>query len=156
MAIAATARRMRWLIKMPGMTLIAPTTPVSPPMWPGRPSPMPVELKGGDGIGTVTMPGLGLTVGGPAINPVPRRNIEDNIRLIAAEHLRNRALQVTLSVPDGEDMAKKTLNYRLGLSAASRSWARPASFTRIPPPLFAPASCRALRWLPVRGRIPWC
>jgi cobalt-precorrin-5B (C1)-methyltransferase len=81
--------------------------------WTAQPNTL--ELKGGAGIGTVTRPGLGLAVGGPAINPVPRKNIEDNIRLIAAEHLQNQGLQVTLSVPDGEEMAKKTLNYRLGI-----------------------------------------
>lgn len=74
-----------------------------------------VQLQGGAGIGLITRPGLGLEVGGPAINPVPRRNIEENIRLAAAEQLRGRGVQVTLSVPGGEDMAKKTLNYRLGI-----------------------------------------
>jgi cobalt-precorrin-5B (C1)-methyltransferase len=39
-----------------------------------------VILRGGFGVGTVTKPGLGLEVGGPAINPVPRRNIADNVR----------------------------------------------------------------------------
>ena len=74
-----------------------------------------IVLQGGEGIGQITRPGLGLEVGGPAINPVPRKNIEHNIRLIAAEALKTRGLQVTLSVPDGEEMAKKTLNYRLGI-----------------------------------------
>lgn len=77
--------------------------------------PNTVELKGGSGIGMITRPGLGLAVGGPAINPVPCKNIEDNIRLIAAEQLQNKGLQVTISVPRGEEMAKKTLNYRLGI-----------------------------------------
>ena len=47
---------------------------------PGQPG--QVVLAGGVGVGTVTMPGLGLAVGGPAINPVPRRNIEANVRLV--------------------------------------------------------------------------
>ncbi|MDO9141204.1 MAG: cobalt-precorrin-5B (C(1))-methyltransferase, partial [Methylobacter sp.] len=67
--------------------------------------PNTVELKGGSGIGMITRPGLGLAVGGPAINPVPCKNIEDNIRLIAAEQLQNKGLQVTISVPRGEEMA---------------------------------------------------
>jgi len=74
-----------------------------------------VILQGGVGVGQITRPGLGLEVGGPAINPVPRKNIEQNIRLIAAEALKNKGLQVTISVPGGEEMAKKTLNYRLGI-----------------------------------------
>ena len=72
-------------------------------------------LKGGVGVGTVTMPGLGLAVGGPAINPVPLRNIEDNVRAVAAKLLEQHGLAVTISVPQGEDMAKKTLNARLGI-----------------------------------------
>ena len=47
-------------------------------------APGAVRLKGGAGVGTVTQPGLGLEVGTPAINPVPRRNIEENVREVAA------------------------------------------------------------------------
>ena len=74
-----------------------------------------VQLRGGAGIGLITRPGLGLEVGGPAINPVPRRNIEENIRLAAGAALQHKGVQLTLSVPGGEEMAKKTLNYRLGI-----------------------------------------
>ncbi|WKB53577.1 cobalt-precorrin-5B (C(1))-methyltransferase [Eleftheria terrae] len=74
-----------------------------------------VLLLGGFGVGTVTMPGLGLEVGGPAINPVPRRNIEANVRLAGAPLLEQAGLEVTLSVPQGIEMAKKTLNARLGI-----------------------------------------
>jgi cobalt-precorrin-5B (C1)-methyltransferase len=74
-----------------------------------------VRLKGGEGVGQVTRKGLGLPVGDAAINPVPRKNIEQNIRLIAAELLKMKGVQVTISVPKGEEMAKKTLNYRLGI-----------------------------------------
>lgn len=77
---------------------------------PGR-----VILRGGAGVGTVTMPGLGLEVGGPAINPVPRRNIEANVRQAADRQLQSRGLEITLSVPGGEVMAKRTLNARLGI-----------------------------------------
>ena len=74
-----------------------------------------VVLKGGFGVGTVTMPGLGLEVGGPAINPVPRRNIEENVRAVGITLLLDAGIEVTVSVPQGEEMAKKTLNARLGI-----------------------------------------
>jgi len=74
-----------------------------------------VLLQGGFGVGTVTMPGLGLEVGGPAINPVPRRNIEENVRAVAADVLLDAGIEVTISVPQGLEMAKKTLNARLGI-----------------------------------------
>lgn len=74
-----------------------------------------IELKGGAGVGTITMAGLGLEVGGPAINPVPRRNIEENVRAVAAPLLAKHGIEVVISVPGGEDMAKKTLNARLGI-----------------------------------------
>ncbi len=74
-----------------------------------------VQLKGGIGVGTITMKGLGLDVGGPAINPVPRKNIEENVRLVASEVLKTTGIDVTISVPGGIEMSKKTLNYRLGI-----------------------------------------
>ena len=74
-----------------------------------------VVLKGGFGVGVVTKAGLGLEVGGPAINPVPRRNIVDNVRAVAGELLDHDGLEVTISVPGGDEMAKKTLNARLGI-----------------------------------------
>ena len=78
-------------------------------------APGQVALKGGPGVGTITQRGLGLEVGGPAINPVPRRNIEDNVRAAAGDLLTRVGLEVVISVPDGEKMAKKTLNSRLGI-----------------------------------------
>ncbi|NOZ52997.1 MAG: cobalt-precorrin-5B (C(1))-methyltransferase [Gammaproteobacteria bacterium] len=74
-----------------------------------------VLLKGGTGVGTITMAGLGLAVGGPAINPVPLRNIEANVRAAAATLLDEQGLEVTISVPEGETMSRKTLNARLGI-----------------------------------------
>ena len=77
-----------------------------------------IVLKGGVGVGVVTKEGLGLEVGGPAINPVPRRNIIDNVRAVAGELsdlLARDGLEVTISIPGGEQMAKKTLNARLGI-----------------------------------------
>lgn len=75
-----------------------------------------VQLKGGAGVGIVTKPGLGLEVGGPAINPVPRRNIIENVQAAGAPILEaGDGLEVTISVPGGDEMAKKTLNARLGI-----------------------------------------
>jgi len=69
-----------------------------------------VELRAGDGVGTITLPGLGLPVGAPAINPVPRRMITQAVREVTAA-----PLVVTISVPGGEAMAAKTSNDRLGI-----------------------------------------
>lgn len=74
----------------------------------------PIEIRGGDGVGTVTKPGLGLTVGGPAINPVPTRMI---VQAITQVHpgVSTRPVVCTISVPRGQDMALKTSNDRLGI-----------------------------------------
>jgi cobalt-precorrin-5B (C1)-methyltransferase len=76
-----------------------------------------VELRGGEGVAVVTKPGLGLDVGSPAINPVPQRNIRDMVmaELASAAVPTERGVVVTFSVPGGEEMAKQTINARLGL-----------------------------------------
>jgi cobalt-precorrin-5B (C1)-methyltransferase len=88
-----------------------------------------IELEGGEGVGVVTKPGLGLEIGGPAINPVPRAMIEravgealedrDAVRDRApgtgAAAVGERVLRVVISVPGGEVMARKTTNRRLGI-----------------------------------------
>jgi cobalt-precorrin-5B (C1)-methyltransferase len=68
-------------------------------------------LDGGVGVGVVTKPGLGLEVGGPAINPVPRQMITQAVREVAGD----RGVRVVISVPDWEKRAKKTTNARLGI-----------------------------------------
>jgi cobalt-precorrin-5B (C1)-methyltransferase len=71
-----------------------------------------LELRAGAGVGVVTRPGLGLPVGGPAINPVPRRMIARSVR----ESLRPVPfVTVTVGVQDGEALARRTLNGRLGI-----------------------------------------
>src|SRR5206468_6246830 len=70
-----------------------------------------VELAGGAGVGVVTKPGLGLPVGAPAINPVPRAMIVQAVTEVVGE----RGIRVVISVPDGERMARKTTNRRLGI-----------------------------------------
>ncbi len=75
-----------------------------------------IALLGGPGVGTVTKPGLGLEIGHAAINPVPCRNIIENVREAGAAILEaGDGLEVIISVPGGEEMAKKTLNARLGI-----------------------------------------
>ncbi len=78
--------------------------------WRGEPG---MELDGGMGVGIVTKPGLGLELGGPAINPVPRKMITEAVG--EAVDLAEHGLRVIISVPDGERMARKTTNGRLGI-----------------------------------------
>lgn len=73
-----------------------------------------IEIRGGPGVATVTKTGLGLEIGGPAINPVPRRNITEMVEAELTDSPYAGAI-VTITVPDGEEMAKKTTNARLGL-----------------------------------------
>ena len=73
-------------------------------------APGTVDLAAGPGVGIVTLPGLGLPVGAPAINPVPRRMIR-----AAVAEVTDRALALSISVPGGEAMAAKTSNARLGI-----------------------------------------
>ena len=72
-----------------------------------------LELDGGVGVGVVTKPGLGLEIGGPAINPVPRAMITQAVGEVI--DLASRGVRVVISVPDGEVMARKTTNARLGI-----------------------------------------
>ena len=72
-----------------------------------------IELDGGVGVGVVTKPGLGLELGGPAINPVPRAMITQAVG--EAVDLGKAGVSVVISVPDGERMARKTTNARLGI-----------------------------------------
>src|SRR5262249_50638581 len=70
-----------------------------------------VVLYRGEGVGTVPRLGLGLAVGQPAINPVPRQMITHAVW----EASGGRGVDVTISVPGGEKMARKTTNRRLGI-----------------------------------------
>ncbi len=70
-----------------------------------------IYLSGGEGIGRVTKPGLAVKVDEPAINPVPRQMICQAVQQIEDEKL----LHVEISIPEGEKLAEKTLNKRLGI-----------------------------------------
>jgi cobalt-precorrin-5B (C1)-methyltransferase len=69
-------------------------------------------IRGGKGVGVITKPGLSVDIGEHAINPVPRKMISEAVM----EVLNGAgALEITISVPKGEELAKKTLNSRLGI-----------------------------------------
>jgi len=74
-----------------------------------------ILVTGGAGIGRVTKPGLAVAPGEWAINPVPRRMIEEAMRGAFTPLPSSPNLRVTISIPDGEERAKKTLNARLGI-----------------------------------------
>jgi len=80
--------------------------------WKDKPG---IDITGGKGIGVVTKPGLEIPVGKAAINPVPRQMIERSVREVAGNKLDNKGVQITISVPAGEELAKRTLNSRLGI-----------------------------------------
>jgi len=74
-----------------------------------------VEIDGGVGVGRVTKPGLGLEVGSAAINPTPKKMILENIDEVAGEILKQNGIKIIISVPKGEELAKKTDNPRIGI-----------------------------------------
>jgi cobalt-precorrin-5B (C1)-methyltransferase len=74
-----------------------------------------ISIDGGKGVGRVTKPGLGIDIGKPAINPGPTKMIERAVREVAADRLKDHGVKVVISVPRGEEIAKKTDNPRLGI-----------------------------------------
>jgi cobalt-precorrin-5B (C1)-methyltransferase len=74
-----------------------------------------VMIEGGVGVGKVTKPGLAVPVGEWAINPVPRRMIEEAVSEVFPPHSSPCTPHVTISIPNGEALAQKTLNARLGI-----------------------------------------
>lgn len=74
-----------------------------------------VVFKNGDGVGLVTKPGLPLDVGEPAINPMPRQMITENLQVIADQFNAKCDVEVTISIAGGEKLAQKTMNPRLGI-----------------------------------------
>jgi cobalt-precorrin-5B (C1)-methyltransferase len=74
-----------------------------------------VMFKAGEGVGTVTRPGLPLAVGEPAINPAPRAMIHANLEEVAARLGARADALVEISVPGGERIAERTANGRLGI-----------------------------------------
>ncbi|HEY9367789.1 cobalt-precorrin-5B (C(1))-methyltransferase [Streptomyces sp.] len=74
-----------------------------------------VVFRAGSGVGTVTLPGLPLEVGEPAINPVPRQMMRDHVARVAAAHGGTGDVEITLSVDHGEELARSTWNPRIGI-----------------------------------------
>jgi cobalt-precorrin-5B (C1)-methyltransferase len=87
---------------------------VSARVTPGAPD-TGVTFRAGEGVGTVTKPGLPLAVGEPAINPVPRRLMREHVAAVAARHGGTGDVVVEVSVDDGAELARRTWNPRLGI-----------------------------------------
>ena len=74
-----------------------------------------IRIRGGEGVGLVTKPGLSVPVGEPAINPIPLQMIQQEMQEICEKAGFQGGLTVTVSVPGGEEVAKRTFNPRLGI-----------------------------------------
>ena len=74
-----------------------------------------VQFKAGPGVGTVTRPGLPVTVGEPAINPVPRQMMRAVVAALAEAQGDSGDVEIEISIPGGEALADKTWNPRLGI-----------------------------------------
>jgi len=74
-----------------------------------------VHIRGGVGVGRVTKPGLEIPPGEPAINTGPRQMIQHAVRQALAGDAMPMTIEVEIFVPNGEQLARKTLNARLGI-----------------------------------------
>ncbi len=74
-----------------------------------------IEITGGEGVGTVTKPGLDQPVGESAINSVPRRMITEAVREMAELYEYSGGFRIIISVPHGRELARKTFNPRMGI-----------------------------------------
>ncbi len=74
-----------------------------------------VRFFAGEGVGVITRAGLPVPVGEAAINPVPRKMMAETAQQLAAEHGRAADLRITISIPGGEEIARRTWNPRLGI-----------------------------------------
>ena len=85
-----------------------------------------IVFKAGEGVGTVTKPGLALAVGEAAINDAPRRMMTDAIK----KEMSQNDVCVTVSVADGERLAQRTMNAQLGIVGGCLFWGRVALWCR--------------------------
>lgn len=74
-----------------------------------------ITLEGGKGVGHVTLPGLPVPAGRPAINPEPQEQIKAAAREVCAEAGYTGGVRIVIVVPKGEERAKNTMNARLGI-----------------------------------------
>ncbi|MDP6953344.1 MAG: cobalt-precorrin-5B (C(1))-methyltransferase, partial [Alphaproteobacteria bacterium] len=74
-----------------------------------------VTFRAGEGVGTVTLPGLALAVGEPAINPGPRKMLSEAISRVAEANGGNGNVDIEVAIPGGEKLAGRTMNGRLGI-----------------------------------------
>ncbi|MDO4260791.1 MAG: cobalt-precorrin-5B (C(1))-methyltransferase CbiD [Eubacteriales bacterium] len=74
-----------------------------------------IRIDGGAGVGRVTKPGLEQPVGAAAINSIPRRMIRENLLELCERYGYGGGLDVVISIPEGEALAAKTFNPRLGI-----------------------------------------
>ena len=74
-----------------------------------------IEIDGGEGVGIVTKPGLGLEINKPAINPVPKKMIKENLIEVSGDCLAEKGIKVIISVPKGKELGPKTDNPRIGI-----------------------------------------
>ncbi|MFK7049756.1 MULTISPECIES: cobalt-precorrin-5B (C(1))-methyltransferase [Flavobacterium] len=74
-----------------------------------------IRFLQGKGVGIVTLPGLAIAVGEPAINPVPRKMITDTLNFIKHKLQCDKGINVEIFVENGEEIAQKTLNSRIGI-----------------------------------------
>lgn len=75
-----------------------------------------IQFLPGEGVGTITLPGIGIPIGEPAINQTPRRMITNEIEQLLHSHGLHSGVSVRISVPGGSELAKKTFNPRLGIT----------------------------------------
>lgn len=75
-----------------------------------------IRFAAGKGVGIVTLPGLGLEIGEPAINPTPRKMMAaETEKILEAHRIPKQGVVIEISVPDGEELALKTFNPKLGI-----------------------------------------
>ena len=74
-----------------------------------------LRLTAGEGVGTVTKPGLACEVGKPAINPVPREMIFTHVEKVCRQYGFQGSLNIEIFIPQGAEISKKTFNPRMGI-----------------------------------------
>ncbi|MFI3327983.1 MAG: cobalt-precorrin-5B (C(1))-methyltransferase CbiD [Rikenellaceae bacterium] len=74
-----------------------------------------VKIVAGEGVGRVTLPGIGIAIGEGAINPVPRAMIERNVAIVLSKYGVCGSVEVTIEVPKGAEVGAKSFNPRLGI-----------------------------------------